>query len=137
MSTLLSPQEFRHALRNMPGMPENAVAECVECYDGTARAAQRVLPQMPNLGLFSSQRDRIAAFLSVCKHLDTLVEQKEVSQNEALSSLTLMMLSDKNFHKAFKAFTNWAPQFRSDLTTDSETADMYWRACRGSYSDMV
>lgn len=133
MSKILSPEQFAQALRNMPGMPENAPAESVRHYDGAARAARSALPQMPNLGFFSSGRERIAAFLSVCKHLDTMVERKDISQDEALLSLLLMMASDKGFLKAFTAFTNWAPQLRSDLTTNSETADYYWRSLRGTY----
>jgi hypothetical protein len=133
MSTLLSPEEFAQALRNMRGMPESAPAESVRYYDGAARAARSALSHMPSLGFFSSGSDRIAAFLSICKHLDTLVQRKDISQDEAILSLLLMMVSDKGFLKAFTAFTNSVPQFRSDLTTNSETADIYWRSLEGRY----
>jgi len=126
MSTILSPQQFSQALQNMRGMPQEAVAECLRHYDGAARGARSALPRLPSLGLFSSERDRIAGFLSVCKHLDTLVEQNEISKEEAQVSLYLMTVSDKSCWRAVKAFMNWAaPRFRDDLTTNSETADTY------------
>jgi hypothetical protein len=134
MGAILSREEFSNTLRGQRGMTPENVAESLRLYDGAARASSSALPDMPNLGFFSSQTERIGAFISSCKHLDKLVEQGKISTEEAIIAISLMAFSDKNFFKAARAFLRWGvPRYRDDLTTDSEIADYYLRNTAVSY----
>ena len=126
MGEILSLQQFQDAARGHRGIPAEYVAEI---YDRAARASRTVLTGLPSLGVFSSQQDRIAAFLEACRHLDRLVEEGQLSEGEPQCAIFLIILSDKRFFRAAQAFTAWAvPRYRDDLTTDSETADLFMRS---------
>jgi hypothetical protein len=97
-------------------------------FEGAARASKSALPLVPKLGFFSSQKEKIEAFLTVCHHLDKLVANGSITQPEAQMAIQVMMVSSKDFDKAMREFTNWAvPKWRpfNEYTTNSITADRY------------
>jgi len=135
MPTLLSAEQFANALRQFAGIPPDSVEEGVRLYKGAARGAERSLRSLPSLGFFSSQEERVAAFIAVCKQLDRQVEEEDITPDEAHMALFLMMASDKTFYKAMRSFTNYAYRFRNDVFahTDSETADRYFKGMADSW----
>ena len=126
MNGVLSQHDFVRALQQMCGTTVEAAEELLPFYSEAAQAASLALPHLPKLGFFSSQDERVSAFISACLLLDEQVEKGKISPDGTQVALMLLMVSEKDFHKATKAFANYAHQFRNRaMTSDSDTV-MRW-----------
>lgn len=129
MTIILSQYQFSQALQQMCGCKQEAVKELLPFYDEAARAAKLALPRLPKLGFFSSQDEKVTAFISTCVFLDKQLEKGEITPDGTQVALLLMMVSDKGFHKATKAFAHHAYQFRNtDMTSNSDTLMMWFNS---------
>ena len=94
-------------------------------YDDAAIAAAKVLAAMPGIG-FASVTKRFNAFIAVCRHLDMLVKQREVTSSDAQLAILILRFSSTPFLKAAIAFDIKGPRLRtSDAAELPEAAYIY------------
>ena len=130
MDRILTANEFSTALRSVAGMSDEIVQNIASEYDRASIIAAAVVGKIQEVGFFTGKMARVEAFLSTCRDIDVLVDQKKASLDHAVLAISLLMFSSSNFHKSAKAFTRFAYGYRhqSGITTDSRTADAFFRS---------
>ena len=94
-------------------------------FESIAEAAEKAWNAMPSIG-FNSVRGRINCFLSVCRHLDSMVENHLIDEQGAQISIIILALEDKKFRKAVSMFNLRAPRYGlRDKVELSETAQVF------------
>ncbi|HEY4375298.1 MAG TPA: hypothetical protein VGN52_25465 [Burkholderiales bacterium] len=76
-----------------------AIDDISRYWCGASDAAVIALGQMPGIG-FASVKKRMAAFLAVCRHLEDMKRQGELSEEEAFLALFIMRAESLAFSKA-------------------------------------
>jgi hypothetical protein len=90
---MITQFEFAETLkRNGAYSPADAFLLDMQWTEATA-AAGSALATMPGIGTLSVKHP-INALLAVCRHLDSMVAQQEVSSDGAALALEIMRLSD-------------------------------------------
>lgn len=127
---IVTQEEFAQTFRKMPGVTNDMIEELCSSYGRASVAAQRVLPQVRELGFFSSRSERIDAFQLVCCGLDECVDEEIITQDQAQVALLILFASNDSFAKAMKAFCNFAHGKNLDgRHLASFTAGMYAQNC--------
>jgi hypothetical protein len=106
MAQILTLEELKAAYQQIPGVTADVLNETMRYYEGARFAAEKTLPQLPQLGFFSSSDERVNTFMHACVILDDLVALDCATPTEAFLALYFMMFSDKSFKRAMKAFGN-------------------------------
>jgi hypothetical protein len=89
-----------------------------ETYEEAAEAAEKALKAMPGIG-FASIKKRFNAFVTVCWHLDAMVERgEECSSSDAQLAILILRMSNKPFMKAAIAFDIQGPKLRTNDLVD-------------------
>jgi len=129
---MITQREFAETLkRNGVYSPADAFLLDMQWTEAAA-AARSALAAMPGIGTLSVKH-RINAFLAVCRHLDSMVAQHEVSSDGAALALEIMRLSDKDFLKAITMFDGRGSRLSSDSRADLPlTARRYLDALEGA-----
>ena len=105
---MLSKSEFVASVRRgNPSLSENDPA--LSGYDDAVEAAAKALRAMPSIG-FASSSKRYDAFVAVCRHLDSMVENGFLSFEAAQLAIVILRLSNKPFTKAAVAFDIYGPR---------------------------
>ncbi len=65
----------------------------------TTEAYERLLKHMPSIG-FINRKKRIKAYIQLSKIADYMIENNEISEDEALFIFSLLMRKCSNFQKA-------------------------------------
>lgn len=129
---MITQLEFAETLkRNGDYSPADAFLLDMQWTEAAA-AAGSALAAMPGIGTLSVKH-RVNAFLAVCRHLDSMIAQHEVSSDGAALALEIMRLSDKNFLKAITMFDGRGPRLSSDSRANLPlTARRYLDALEGA-----
>jgi hypothetical protein len=79
-------------------------------FDAVARLALSVQAAMPGIGFCSASR-RINCFVAVCRHLDALIDAREIDLTQSQFVISLLRIKNKAFRKATVMFDFHAPQW--------------------------
>lgn len=107
---MLSKSEFLERLGNS-GADLDGLSDELDDFESISEAAEKAWNAMPGIG-FVSVRGRINCFLAVCRHLDSMVEDHLINEQEAQIAIIILSLEDKKFRKAVSMFDLRAPRYR-------------------------
>jgi hypothetical protein len=110
MSRIVDRQQFDAMMRSARCDPEelHALAD----FDRAREAAVAVLAAFPGIGLLSPLR-RMNAFYAACHHLDRLVQEAAITEDEAQAVVLILRMSDGRFRKAVDTFDAYAGRIRA------------------------
>ena len=108
---MISKTEFIATIQRQ-GSPFTGNEAEFKNYDQAVAAAEKVLVAMPGIG-FASIGKRYNTFISVCRHLDALIQKDEISLSESQLAILILRLSSKPFLKAAIAFESYAAGLRA------------------------
>lgn len=75
----------------------------VDDFSALRNAVDGILNRMPSIG-FLSPRRRLRCFMTVCEHLDSLIERGLLTLDDALMALDVLRLESRKFRKAVRMF---------------------------------
>ena len=99
---MITKDEFSEWLKK-GGADVDTVEEALADFDALVDAALKVRASMPEIG-FGSAKGRMNCFLAVCRHLDTMIENGEISLSDSQAVLNILRLKDRKFRKAITTF---------------------------------
>jgi hypothetical protein len=100
-------------------------------WDVAARTADVLESQMPSIGILSESK-RIGCFLSVCTHIDRLMESGQLTLDAAMLALLILQVTNKDFLKAYGLFMHRAPNIPwQEAINFPQMALEFFKAARG------
>jgi len=106
---MMTEEEFLEAVKKSGFDVVGLDAEW-ENFDSLAKAALKVREKMPGNGFFSVY-GRINCFMSVCRHLDTMIEDGDLNLSGSQIVLIILRLKDRKFRKAIGMFDLRWPRY--------------------------
>jgi len=107
--TMVGKREFLIEYSMLTGASAQDLVQVAIMYDQSLPVAQTALRSMPSIGFMSNSK-RLAAFFSVCRHLENLVLRGHCDATQAIFSLALLRKSSSDFRKCIDLFDSMAPR---------------------------
>ena len=84
-------------------------ADSLSNFEEAAHAAVKLSTMMPGIGVLSVS-SRLNCFYAVCRHLDAMIDDGELSLDDTQLALNILRLKDRTFKKAIIAFDGFGPR---------------------------
>lgn len=107
--SMIGKKEFLAEYSMVTGASAHDLLQVAVMYDESLPVARTALNSMPSIGFMSSSK-RLAAFFSVCRHLENLVLKGHCDLTQAIFSLALLRKSSSDFRKCIDLFDSMAPR---------------------------
>ena len=108
---MMTKSEFIETIKKSGANIDN-IEEDIGNFETLIDVAAQARAQMPGIGFLSVQR-RLSCFLSVCRHLDVLMERENISIGQTQLVIGILRLKDSTFSKAVGMFDIRGPRFRA------------------------
>lgn len=119
---MISKEGFIGVLKSKSSISEYELEDLDRDWDDAMEAAVSAAASMPGIGLASTVQ-RVNAFLAVCRHLDQMIEQGNISLSQSQLAIMILRLSNNKFKKAVTMFDLRADRFnvlaRSELPSSA------------------
>jgi hypothetical protein len=132
VKAIISKDEFIRRLTKMGLADEPGIFEEIDRdWDLAMQVAGILKSEMPGIGVLS-ERKSIRCFLSVCSHVDRLIESKQLTFETATLALLILRVTSSNFSKAQGGFMYRAPNISwQEALSLPKTALEFFKAARG------
>jgi hypothetical protein len=99
---MITFEEFSAFLKKFGARDEDISSE-LKNFDSIVEAAYKAQQRMPSIG-FVSVNARMNCFIAVCRHLDEMIDNGEISLGESQLVLMILRFKNKKFLKAITMF---------------------------------